>query len=793
MGWRDFFTTRPLVVLALLVVVGVLLGRCLPGTWWMWWVLLVLGGILLAASFFSPRARAGTICGLASVTFAVSMLGSRLQTESHPLRWFLEARPPSDSLTVVANGRIEKALRRDLPGTHAHEEYFIASEVVAPTLGRRWHGQTRLRVVTGREDNLPPGQYQLTGFLRLPRPADNPGQFDERAYDLRLGLVAELRAMEWQCLSADAWNLESFLVRKAGECRAWIEHALAHELENAPREYAVIVAMVLGTVNAGSADLQTPFRESGTLHIFSVSGLHVAIVGLILWQFLKPLALPRGQLLLVLIPVLFGYAFITGLRPSAVRAAVMAAVFLCGASFLRKGDLLNSLGAAALLLLAWDPRQLFSPGFQLSFAVLAAIALLSKAIQRPLHRLVEPDPFLPKALLTPPQRWWWRGKQHVAGLFAVSAAAWVGSLPLILGHFHLVTPVALVANIVLVPLSFCVLFTALLTLLGAALHLTLAQALFSNANYLLASLTLKSAIFFAEVPGGNFRVPQPFFEKSPPAEFTVLRLPQGGAAQHLRVGSQHWLLDAGSAKDIPYLLEPYFEHRAITRFHAVILSHNDIAHVGAASELRKKRPIPICYLPATEPWRWDGSNTTLKKVPLEPWACLHLPWGDRLNLGDAPSFTASAKVLYPSPETSERRADDRALIVRLDLGPFRILWTGDSGFLAEKAVLASHSPDMLRAHVLVRNRHATDTSFLPEWVRTVAPEVVIASNQSFPAGQDIPDSVRKTCEALGVKLLDQATTGAVRLKAWPDRLEITPYHAPDQGIVLHGTPPARGG
>lgn len=783
-----YLARRPLVTLALAAVVGILMGGALPAGW----VTLALAGGAAGLALFTAAIRPRT--GLPALAFTTALvfgtlhLATRQTTENHPLRTFLERRDPMAGITVIAHGRVEKALRRELPGSVTREEYFVATEITSPTLGLRWTGPTVLRLVTGGKANLPPGSYQVTGFIRLPPLADNPGQFNEREYDLRLGLVAELRGIEMKPVALDRWNVEAWLVSAAERCRTWVEQALQIDLEDAPTEYAVILAMALGTVQSDAADLQTPFRNSGTLHIFSVSGLHVAIVGFILWKLLKAFGLRRGALLAVLIPVLFGYAFITGLRPSAVRAALMASVFLCGALFHRKGDLMNSLGGSALLLLAYDTLQVYAPGFQLSFAVLGAIALLAGPFSRPFLRWVAPDPFIPQVLLTGFQQWAWMMRQQVVGLFTVSAAAWVGSLPLTLGHFQLATPVSLVANVVLVPLSFCVLFAAVLTLLSAALHLTAVQALFSNANYLLAWLTMKSAVFFAALPGGNFHIAAPWFEETAPAELVVLRLPESAAVQHLRAGRSHWLLDTGSSDHLRYLVQPYLAYRGVDHLDGVMLSHNDIQHAGAASQLRQSHAPPSYYHAATEPWRWDASNTAFKKLRSEFWPGKPLARGDRLTLGGSGPLTVTADVLHPPAQLWARRADDRALVIRFNLGPHRVLWCGDSGFLAEKALLEHFPPEELKSDVLIRNQHTSDTSFLPEFVAAVAPRVVIASSQSFPAGQLLPEHVRETCRKRGILLLDQSRTGAVRLKARIEKLEIIPYRAPGEVIMLPVTP-----
>ena len=135
----------------------------------------------------------------------------------------------------------------------------------------------------------------------------------------------------------------------------------------------------------------------------------------------------------------------------------MAAFLLGGIFFDRPVLALNSLAGAALLILAFDTNQLFTSGFQLSFAVVGAILVWQNSIFRVLLRPAETDPFLPRSLISRSRRFFERSYRLVAGGVSVSAAAWAGSLLLIVWYFYLVTPISLIANLTVVPIAFCVL------------------------------------------------------------------------------------------------------------------------------------------------------------------------------------------------------------------------------------------------------------------------------------------------------------------------------------------------
>src|SRR2546430_4238497 len=156
------------------------------------------------------------------------------------------------------------------------------------------------------------------------------------------------------------------ILRLAQKSRAWMQNAICRGLENAPEVQNFLSGIVLGLRRQAPEDIEEPFQQTGTLHLFAVAGLHVGIFAQLLWILSMVARLSHKQASALIIPALFFYAAITGLHVSSVRAAIMASVLLGGIFFERKVFLLNSLAAAAFFLLCWDTNELFSTGFQLS-------------------------------------------------------------------------------------------------------------------------------------------------------------------------------------------------------------------------------------------------------------------------------------------------------------------------------------------------------------------------------------------------------------------------------------------
>jgi ComEC/Rec2-related protein len=777
MAIADRLKATPLGVVAMAAGGGVFVAERFPIGPAPW----LMVASIATAGWAWRRSDAASLLTTIAVVFAALHSVTMGDSAHHVVREMLLARP-SRAVDVVVKGRVEKALRRDLPGAEAGAAWFHATEMEMPVLCRHVRGLTILKLLPGKTNAPPPGDYIIEGRLRLPRPADNPGQFDGEDYETHRGLAAELLASKMTCVREDRWNLVNALDIAAESCRQWIKNTLSKSLEDSPAERTVTLAMVIGgaEANATEDDLEKPFRETGTIHVFAVAGLHVGIVGYILWMFLRPLGLSRGALLAILIPALFGYAFVTGLRPSSLRAAVMAAVFFSSAIFNRRSSVLNSLGVAALIMLVFDTNQLFSVGFQMSFSVIAAIGICEPLIRRPFRTFVEQDPFLPLSLLTPTQHHWIGFKRWVVGLFTVSAAATVGSMPSIVGYFGLVTPVSVLANIVLVPVTFMVLFIAVLRLALALVHLDAMQALLGHSNWLFAKIALIGAKFFALLPGAAFYVEAPSLHLQPPARMTVLRMSGGGAVQHLRVGSSDWLLDCGGNKDFKFLLRPYLERQGVNEVRGLVMSHGDFEHIGATSPLVAEFPVKSIYESVLEPWPWSSSSATSRKLHTAGIKPSSLASGDTLAFGS----NSRATVLHPWNGLSPRKADDRSLIMRIDQGAFRILWCNDAGFITEKTLLERYSPEELRSDVIIRNQNAGDFSMLAEFLNAVQPRCIISSNSTLPVEEKMPASLRKACADRKIRLFDQAQTGAVIMDFWPQRLDIKPFRPGVEKLTL---------
>lgn len=211
---------------------------------------------------------------------------------------------------------------------------------------------------------------------------------------------------------------------------------------------ALLAALTLGDRSGLREEVREVYSATGVGHVLALSGLHVGILCAVCAFLLSFLPDDRWALWLrsvLFLVVLWGFVFLSGLSPSAVRAACMSSLFVAGQLLQRTGAPLHTLFLSAFLMLLYRPAYLFDIGFQLSYCAVASILLFEPALQ---------EEWYPSSR---PLRYAW-------GLIVVSVLAQMGVLPWLSHYFSSFSPWFLLANVVAVPLVSCVVAGAFLML-----------------------------------------------------------------------------------------------------------------------------------------------------------------------------------------------------------------------------------------------------------------------------------------------------------------------------------------
>lgn len=727
---RQWARRHPLFAAALWLVLSVVFAS------WHAWCLLPLG---LAAGWVGLR------CG-----------GIRLAA------WWL-------LLLAISVGMAEWRSQRDESQAEALRQSAAASfggKVLAQARGDDGFWQAPVRLGTGPvgvgarvwwqgRGDLPVegSRVSADGRFEAPSPPRNPGEWDRRDWMRQQGLLVSFRQSRAGAQEMHTPAHAQWMARARQVVRAAMTCGLEPEATGA----RVIRAVVLGDKPRDQRDLMEDFRRSGSMHVFSVSGMHVGMVAVLTWWVLGITGFSRRWLALPVIAVTMSYAWLTGAQPPAVRAAWMAAIFLGAFCFRRRPDLPNALGAVLLVLLVWDQRQLLQPGVQLSYGVVTAIAFGLPWTSRLFGRIGAPPLHVPVAELHGLRRWNWRLRQWLATTLAVSTAAAVGAAPLTAWHFGLVTPVGVVAALLLLPAVFGVMSLALLSVL----LMPFGEAIQTPVNRLNSGLATFCAAYagqVARVPGGHWKLGR---ERGP--LLLVYDLPRGDAANCL-VASRDGpcvLIDCGGRFSVRHPLSASMERLGL-KPDSVVLTHPDGGHLGGGHAVWEQWPIKQALMPVLKA-RSPAHRTWMEQAPAAGVDLVQAAEVDGLPLAGG----ARLEWLHlPDAHAQDVAADQRVLVMRLHWQGWRILMMSDAGVGIEQQLLAAGAD--LRAEVLIAGRPRGGLSLGDEFLEAVQPRVLVLGRDDSTGSQLLDARSLTQWRATGVAVFEQARCGAVSLRPSAD-------------------------
>jgi ComEC/Rec2-related protein len=590
------------------------------------------------------------------------------------------------------------ASRRALDRT----SFVLRMEAWRPTQGRLFgadidlpwqpaEGNIRCTVVGPAKELRCGDRLELATALVPIAPPLCPGELDDRAYEAQQGIYyhATIPALDWKRIETgggDWWQNLSF------RARDWAYARLQIGLEDDPRMADFLAGMLIGYRQEIPTDIEQDFRRTGTLHVFAVSGQNIAEMVVVALILLQLCGLVRWRWAWIIAPIVLLYCLLTGSPASAVRATVMALAILLA---WRLGRPLNALGCwslAFLAMLVWNPAVLLDPGAQLSFAIVLGLILIAPPLSRFLLKPFLPDPFLPSSLLTPSQqmekRFWW----IFAGLLATGMAATITTEPITAIDFHQITPISIVANLVVVPVAGLITMVGTMSVAVSLVSTTLA-GLLNNANWLFARGLILFVGFLAHKPGASLNVPDLRALSSPTPSLIIAPL-QDSACLLVRSQGQTWLFNTGRESPTPTTTWHLLQFYGINRLDGLaLLQMSGPDNSGAEMIVRDFHPqkLVVPLLRSRSPMeKMLPQLTAMTGRDPEPWQR-----GESFQL----SSGLCVEVLHPAATSPETRADDRALVLLFRAGEQTLLWAGRIGPSTQQDLLNAYPG--LHADVLV--------------------------------------------------------------------------------------------
>jgi ComEC/Rec2-related protein len=681
----------------------------------------------------------------------------------------------------------------------AREFWHTGTLLRAAEIWRGGHWQPAWgKVIAGTSGILPADFFngrsvEVSGIIRPLRGPLADGLFDPRRYYQRQEVYFQLQAD-----STNAWLPlgPAEEVPVSDRFNGWARRTLALGLPEEDEALRLMWTLALDWKAPLTESVEDPFMRAGTFHIFAVDGLRIGLLAAIGIGLLRALQMPRALCGLLVIPVIWFYAGLTGWPASAVRAAIMMSIVIGGWAVKRPGDLINSLFAAALIILVWDPQQLFQAGFQLSFLIVLCIAVLALPMRRFLYaRFFPPDQFVPDEVRPGWQVWTEALRRRGIDMFVMSLAAFLGSLPLTACYFHLFTPVGVPANIVVVPLTALALMSCMASLLTGGWFPPLA-VLFNHAGWFWMKCIIAASQWSAHWPAGNWYVSSPrpmtfvWYYAVLLAVFTgwifrakhkrlllaalvllsvlwvVDREQQRGAARldvlALRGApaffvpgsgtNRDLLADCGDAESAEAIVRPFLHAQGVNRLRNFCLTAGYQQSVGGAEiVLTNFAPTAVFAGPARV--RSPAYRRVEAELAQTPGLWRTVQDGDVLD---------GWSVLHPGAEDRLAAADEVSLALQRSVHGHSVLLLSALGRDGQNLLMTRH-PE-LRAEIVVAGLPARDEPLDGPLLDLLQPSLIIIADAELPATRRATAKLReRLAQRNGVRVLYCRDTGSLTL------------------------------
>jgi competence protein ComEC len=733
--------SMPLIPVALALGTGITLTPLVsvPAAWAAWLTAVVVGVTGIVRSRLTVAAAAALV-GIVSLGI-------------------LRATPPelpADHVSRVALPREARVAGRLLESVAAPGRVRLLVDVT----GLDGEPRRGLLQVTayGEPPNVAPGQMvHVEARLHEPTGFRNPGGFDHVARLARDGIHVTGTARAEHVIALEpadpSWH---------ARVRAHAINAMQDALPSASA--ALLGGLLIGERRALPDDIDDAFRRAGVYHLLAVSGFNVAILATAVFALARFAGGSQRGAAAAAAAIVLAFGTVVGPQPSVLRAVIMAMLVLVALLIERDTGVLNSLAAAAVAILAVRPHDVFDPGFQLSFAATTGIVLAP------------------------------RSRHVVLAAMIMNVAAQLAVLPVTLSHFHQVSWVGLIANLLAVPLAAAVTVVGLAAVVMSFLWPAAAQVGFDAVWPLLLGLRGVVAAA-AATPGALIYLPAPPWPALVSYATALLSAVLGYRLRHdsptrarrvwlagalalvLAMGIAVWplvqpadgrlrvaVLDVGQGDAIvvegpdgraividagaggPARLDagervvaPYLWSRGLLRVAGTVVTHDHVDHTGGMAAVRA---------------RFSGEEWSAAELRREPRA-----------LGGA--------VLSAPTSVPGTRANDQALVLRLDFRTVTFLFASDITAATEAALIERGIP--LQATVLKVAHHGARDSSTPDFLATVRPAVAVISVGARNAYRHPDPATLARLEAIGARILRTDRDGALLFETDGRTLTVTTW------------------
>lgn len=775
-------------------MIGIFLGREFPQHVHAFLVLTVCFIIILVTWFFLKKERIGIVAAFSvycALTFSFA--------------FYMSSRTAALRSPALGEYRCFEGTIDECPRDSTKPVYLLINCYGYDSSWTKIPGE--LIVNAGSSRVFKPGDRIIfTGKPGSVADARNPGEFNLKAYYALSGISGRIYTKsDKDILAVSRYTGFNFKGSIVDPIRNSLRERIRKYMNGEEAELAR--GMLLGERMGIDKEVSDDFVNSGTIHILAVSGLHVGFITGILMALASLFRIPRRLRFFAIAPVLILYAFIIGLTPSISRAVLMAVVVLFGLFLQRRPQVLNSLGFAALVILVFNPAQLFSPGFQLSFAAVSSITFFHGRISNLVKRSF---PRLEERTLT----------SSIVSVSILTLSATIGTVPLTAFYFNRVSLISVAANLLVVPMSgifIAMSFTFLaLSFLSGGI-----ASIFGSASQMIAFAILKtnsvlgsfgfSSVRFTEstgtfailyfiwlaatagfggnalwkkaavgvLLGADLILFSSYFTKQS-ASIYVLDVGQGDSIFLQLPDGKNILVDCGmkfgNSDAGERAIVPFLERRGVRTLDYLIMTHLHSDHIGGALSVIRKIKVNCFVYPDqfSQSSTWHNLESSVRSMSIRTVVA---------HAGMILDSSASCRiyVLHPNRKyTGEggysyrTRLNDGSIVMKVCVGKESFLLVGDAEKIVERDLVRVYGK-FLASDVLKVGHHGSNTSSGIEFVQMVHPTyaaISVGANNSF--GHPSPE-VLSELSAEGVAVWRTDSLGAAYFDADLDTVQLVDW------------------